>query len=103
MVGPKPAFMDYVSHVLPTLGEDSVDQRAVAELVDPASRCRAPTRPRSQRLKADPRLAEVVRRAAGLASAGGPEELDARLEGRSWVSGRRRWRSWSPRPATSSD
>ena len=33
VVGPNPAFMEYVSHVLPTLGEDSVDQRAVAELV----------------------------------------------------------------------
>src|SRR5215212_11729071 len=28
VVGPNPAFMEYVSHVLPALGEDSVDQRA---------------------------------------------------------------------------
>src|SRR5690242_94816 len=33
VVGPNSAFMEYVSHVLPTLGEDSVDQRAVEELV----------------------------------------------------------------------
>jgi DNA helicase IV len=26
--------MDYVSHVLPTLGEEAVEQRAVTELVD---------------------------------------------------------------------
>ena len=26
--------MDYVSHVLPMLGEEAVEQRAVAELVD---------------------------------------------------------------------
>ena len=36
VVGPNPVFMDYVSHVLPALGEDAVDQRAVGELVDGA-------------------------------------------------------------------
>ena len=34
VVGPNPTFMDYVSHVLPSLGEDSVEQRAVDELVE---------------------------------------------------------------------
>ena len=34
IVGPNPMFMDYVSHVLPALGEDAVDQRAVVELVE---------------------------------------------------------------------
>src|SRR5919204_451103 len=37
VVGPNPVFMDYISHVLPTLGEESVDQRAVAELVEGVS------------------------------------------------------------------
>jgi DNA helicase IV len=81
VIGPNPAFMEYVSHVLPTLGEESVDQRAVAELaagvevsrVDPLE---------VQRLKADVRLAEVVRRAAELASEGEPQELVVRMEGR---------------------
>jgi superfamily I DNA/RNA helicase len=81
VVGPNPAFMEYVSHVLPTLGEDSVDQRAVAELVpevdvtlvDPID---------VQRLKADTRLGAVVRRAASRASEGEPQELVVRLEGR---------------------
>jgi DNA helicase IV len=81
VVGPNPAFMEYVSHVLPTLGEDSVDQRAVAELVPGAELTRADP-PDVQRLKADPRVAQVVRRAAALASAGEPQELVARLEGR---------------------
>src|ERR687893_537448 len=36
VVGPNPTFMDYVSHVLPILGEQSVEQRAVGELVDGA-------------------------------------------------------------------
>ena len=81
VVGPNPAFMEYVSHVLPTLGEDSVDQRAVAELVPGVELTRADP-PEVQRLKADPRVAEVVQRAAALASVGEPQELVVRLEGR---------------------
>ena len=81
VVGPNPAFMEYVSHVLPTLGEDSVDQRAVEELVPGIELTR--TDPHDvRRLKADPRLGEVVRRAAARASEGEPQELIARLEGR---------------------
>jgi DNA helicase IV len=81
VVGPNPAFMEYVSHVLPTLGEDSVDQRAVAELVPGVEVTRVDP-PDVQRLKADTRLGEAVRRAAELASAGEPQELVVRLEGR---------------------
>src|SRR6476620_5523786 len=81
VVGPNPAFMEYVSHVLPTLGEDSVDQRAVTELVDGVEVTRADPL-EVQRLKADTRLGEAVRRAAELASAGEPQELVVRLEGR---------------------
>ena len=80
VVGPNPTFMEYVSHVLPTLGEESVEQRAVGELVlglaasvvDP---------PDVERLKGDPRMAEVIGRAAGLRSTAQPEELVARMEG----------------------
>jgi DNA helicase IV len=81
VVGPNPAFMEYVSHVLPALGEDSVDQRAIAELVDGVEITRTDSL-ETQRLKADVRLGEVVRRAAELASAGEPQELVVRLEGR---------------------
>ncbi len=81
VVGPNPAFMEYVSHVLPTLGEDSVDQRAVAELVPGVELTRVDP-PDVQRLKADTRLGEAVRRAAELASEGEPQELVVRLEGR---------------------
>jgi DNA helicase IV len=81
VVGPNPAFMEYVSHVLPTLGEESVDQRALTELVEGVSVTR--TDPLDvQRLKADPRLGEVVRRAAAQASEGEPQELVVRMEGR---------------------
>ncbi|MGZ4290522.1 MAG: hypothetical protein ACXVQZ_07890, partial [Gaiellaceae bacterium] len=34
VVGPNRTFMEYVSHVLPALGDDAVEQRAVGELVD---------------------------------------------------------------------
>ena len=81
VIGPNPAFMEYVSHVLPTLGEDSVDQRAVAELVPGVELTRIDP-PDVQRLKGDTRLSEAVRRAAEAASEGEPQELVVRLEGR---------------------
>jgi AAA domain len=81
VVGPNPAFMEYVSHVLPSLGEESVDQRALAELVEGVSVSRVDPL-EVQRLKGDPRLGEVVRRAATRASEGEPQELVVRLEGR---------------------
>ncbi len=81
VVGPNPAFMEYVSHVLPTLGEDSVDQRAIGELVDGAEVTRADAL-EVQQLKASLRLGDVVRRAVELGSEGEPEELVVRLEGR---------------------
>ncbi|HUK95313.1 MAG TPA: UvrD-helicase domain-containing protein [Gaiellaceae bacterium] len=81
VVGPNPAFMEYVSHVLPTLGEDSVDQRAVGELVEGTEITRVDGL-EVQRLKADLRLGDVVDRAVELGSLGEPEELVVRLEGR---------------------
>ena len=39
--------MEYVSHVLPSLGEESVEQRAVGELVDGIGSTRR-TRPTSR-------------------------------------------------------
>jgi DNA helicase IV len=81
VVGPNPTFMDYVSHVLPMLGEDAVDQRAVGELVEGAEVSRADA-PDVRRLKADVRLAEVVARAVELRSRGEPEELVVRMDGR---------------------
>src|SRR5688572_4658402 len=80
VVGPNRTFMEYVSHVLPALGENAVEQRAVADLVDGI----APTLvdpPEVARLKADERLAEVLARAAELKLQGSPEELLLRLEG----------------------
>ena len=81
VVGPNPGFMEYVSHVLPTLGEERVDQRAVAELVDGAEVTLADPL-QVQRLKADTRVAEALRRLVESASEGEPQELVVRMEGR---------------------
>ncbi|HZT84206.1 MAG TPA: ATP-binding domain-containing protein [Gaiellaceae bacterium] len=80
VVGPNPTFMVYVSHVLPTLGEEAVEQRAVTELVDGVEVTRD-EEPDVARLKGDPRLCEVVARAVEIAVVPAPEELYARIDG----------------------
>jgi DNA helicase IV len=88
VVGPNRTFMEYVSHVLPALGDDAVEQRAVGELVDGVEpTLRDP--PAVAELKADLRVVEVIRRAAELRLESEPEELVLRLEG-SFVSVRER-------------
>jgi DNA helicase IV len=72
--------MDYVSHVLPALGEESVEQRAVGELVDGVLATRTDP-PDVQRLKADVRFVEVLQRAAQVRLEPSPGELVVRLEG----------------------
>jgi DNA helicase IV len=80
VVGPNPTFMEYVSQVLPTLGEEAVEQRAVTELADGVEVERE-EEPDVARLKGDPRLREVVARAVELAVVPAPEELYARIDG----------------------
>ncbi len=80
VVGPNPTFMDYVSHVLPILGEENVDQRAVGELVEGVSATRS-ERLEAERLKGDPRMADVVRRAIELRLAPRAERFEARVGG----------------------
>ena len=72
--------MEYVSHVLPALGEDAVEQRAVGELVDGAGAERRDP-PEVARLKADTRMAEVVARAVELRLESEPQDVLARLDG----------------------
>ena len=88
VVGPNPTFMDYVSHVLPALGEDAVEQRAVSELLDGIVVGREEV-PDVARLKADTRLADVVHRAVELAVKPAPEELVLYADG-NFVSVRER-------------
>jgi DNA helicase IV len=80
VVGPNPTFMDYVAHVLPALGEDSAEQRAISELVEGVAVTRMDA-PAVSELKADERLAEVLRKAAELRVRPKPAELVVRLEG----------------------
>ena len=80
VVGPNPTFMDYVSHVLPALGEESVEQRAIGELVEGVEVSRSDG-PDVLALKADVRLAEVLRRAAESRLQPGSGELVVRMEG----------------------
>ena len=80
VVGPNPTFMDYVSHVLPALGEDAVEQRAVSELLDGIEVGREDAQDVA-RLKADPRLGAVVTRAVELAVRPEPEELVLYVDG----------------------
>jgi DNA helicase IV len=80
VVGPNRTFIEYVSHVLPALGEASVVQRAVGDLRDGQT----PERRDSlqvARLKGDVRLAEVLRRAVWSRIGVPGEDLAARLEG----------------------
>ena len=81
VVGPNPAFMEYVSNVLPTLGEDSVEQRAVSELVEGAEITRVDPAD-LQREKADTGLAAELHRLAEEATEGESKELVVRMEGR---------------------
>jgi DNA helicase IV len=80
VVGPNPIFMDYVAHVLPTLGEESVDQRSVSRLVDGVEPTLEDAFP-VQQLKADLRLAKVVRHAVELRLDRPPQGLVARVDG----------------------
>ncbi len=88
VVGPNRTFMEYVSHVLPALGESAVEQRAVGELVDGIEATRRDA-PDVAALKADLRLVDVIRRAAERQLESDPVELVLRLEG-SFVSVRER-------------
>jgi DNA helicase IV len=80
VIGPNQTFMEYVSHVLPALGEDAVEQRAVSRLVEGIEPARRDP-PEVARLKADLRLVDVIARAAELRLESEPEELVLRLEG----------------------
>jgi DNA helicase IV len=79
VVGPNPVFMDYISHVLPMLGEERVEQRAVGELagVEPARR----EEPALARLKGDARLADVIAAAVRALPSPPAELVGVRLEG----------------------
>jgi DNA helicase IV len=62
VVGPNRAFLGYIGEVLPALGEFTVEQRSVADLV-PGVRVRGNDGAAVAALKGDGRMATVIRRA----------------------------------------
>jgi DNA helicase IV len=79
VVGPNPVFMDYISHVLPMLGEERVEQRAIDELagIEPKRR----ERPDVARRKGDVAMADALARAARALPAPPDEILGIRVDG----------------------
>ena len=99
VVGPNPTFMEYVSHVLPSLGEERVEQRAVTELVDGLDVTVADDgRDRAAEGRPAPRRA-LARRAVARRSRAAPEELVVRLEGEYVRRARARGRRSSSKPS----
>lgn len=73
VVGPNGAFLRYIGAVLPALGEFSVAQRSVADLVDGVA-ARGTDQPDAAALKGDARMATVIHRAlhAGISAPAEP-------------------------------
>ncbi|MDX6260602.1 MAG: hypothetical protein QOH84_2290, partial [Kribbellaceae bacterium] len=64
VLGPNRAFLHYISAVLPTLGEVDVEQTTIEELLTGEQHpIRSTDEPAAARVKHDPRMAEVLRRA----------------------------------------
>jgi hypothetical protein len=84
VIGPNSSFLNYIEQVLPALGELDVAQATVQELVAHVE-VRGTDEAESARLKGDPRMAEVLRRAvrSGIALPTEPCVV---------VRGSRRWR-----------
>ena len=80
VVGPNRTFIDYVSQVLPSLGETSVVQRAVGDLRD-GTEPEGRDSPEAERVKGDVRMGEVLRRAVELQLRAPDEQLAGFLDG----------------------
>src|SRR6185437_1362425 len=63
VVGPNRVFLEYISQVLPSLGETSVSQSTVDDLLGLRFRVRAGDPPETARIKGDARMTAVVARA----------------------------------------
>jgi DNA helicase IV len=80
VVGPNRTFMEYVSHVLPALGETNVEQRAVDELYEDVVVARNEADDVAA-VKGDIRMADVLARAVATLPAGEPEDLGVLVDG----------------------
>ena len=63
VVGPNRLFLAYIEQVLPSLGEAGVEQAVLADLLSPSVRVAGLDPEAAGRIKGDPRMARVLRRA----------------------------------------
>ncbi len=80
VVGPNPVFMDYVSHVLPMLGEDRVEQRAIDALAEGYDVTRDDP-PELARAKGDAAMADAIAAVVRELPAGTTKNVGARIDG----------------------
>jgi DNA helicase IV len=74
VVGPSPVFMEYISRVLPSLGEDTVELRSLGEVLDGVSASRMDPQPLAE-LKGAGRMRRLLKAAITLDPPSAPTEL----------------------------
>ncbi|HEY2203081.1 MAG TPA: ATP-binding domain-containing protein [Pseudonocardia sp.] len=80
VVGPSPVFMDYISRVLPSLGEDSVELRALGEVLDGVATARIDSAELAE-LKGAGRMRRLLKSALALEPPSAPTELRMTYQG----------------------
>ncbi|HEY2701943.1 MAG TPA: ATP-binding domain-containing protein [Pseudonocardiaceae bacterium] len=74
VIGPSPVFTNYISRVLPSMGEDSVDLRALGEILDGEQASYTDTAPVAV-IKGSPRMLRLLRKATRQMPPDVPAEL----------------------------
>jgi DNA helicase IV len=74
VVGPSPVFMEYISRVLPSLGEDTVELRSLGEVLDGVYSATLDPQPLAE-LKGAGRMRRLLKAALALDPPGAPTEL----------------------------
>jgi hypothetical protein len=74
VVGPSPVFMDYISRVLPSLGEDAVELRALGSVLDGVEAARLDP-PALAEVKGSGRIRRLLKAALSDTPPGAPTEL----------------------------
>ncbi|WP_156754237.1 HelD family protein [Actinokineospora pegani] len=80
VVGPSPAFTSYISRVLPSMGEDTVELRSLSDLLDGAAATRVDSGPVAA-VKGSLRMRKVLRKAIREAPVDAPTEFRIMFKG----------------------
>ena len=80
VVGPSPAFTSYISRVLPSMGEDTVELRSLGEVVDGQRATHTDPQPLAA-VKGSLRMRRVLKRALREAPVDAPDELRITYQG----------------------